>query len=118
MCRLALTLSASLLNNSRVTCEIERTLRRGANTPHAKYYKGKVEEHKLEIQELLTTLNLNAPSSNVDKRDPHFATAYPHTATTSAPERGKSLAPPSQISYGVLIAPQLFPRSKLQCFSL
>ena len=57
--------------------------------PHAKYNEGKVEEHKLEFQEILATLK--APSSNVDEHDPHFATAYPHTTTTSVPESGSSL---------------------------
>jgi len=46
-------------NNSRVVCEIEGTLRRGVDGPHVEYNQGKVEDHKLEIQEILG--NLNAP---------------------------------------------------------
>jgi hypothetical protein len=84
--------------------------------PHAKYNEGKVEKHKLGIQEIFAILN--APSSNVNGRDPHFATVHPHTATTSAPESSTPLSPPSPISYGVLIAPRLFPRSQLQQSSL
>ena len=42
-------------NDSRVVCEIEQTLRRGVDGLHID--KGKVEDHKLKIQELLGTLN-------------------------------------------------------------
>ena len=41
--------------------EIERTLRRGASMPYTEHNKGKVEAHKLEIQEILGTLTI--PSS-------------------------------------------------------
>ena len=50
---------------SRVMREIELTLRRGANLPHTEYGKDKVEEYKLEIQEILSVLN--APSSPLDE---------------------------------------------------
>jgi len=43
--------------NRRLTRAIELTLRRGASTPHAKYNKGKVEEHKLKIQDILGGFN-------------------------------------------------------------
>ena len=43
--------------------EIEQTLRRGADTPHIKYDKGKVEEYKLKIQGILGALN--APGSSL-----------------------------------------------------
>ena len=39
-------------------CKIERILRRGASTPHTGYDKDKVEGHRLEIQEILSTLRL------------------------------------------------------------
>ena len=43
-------------------CEIDRTLRRGANVPHTGYNKKKVEKYKLEIQKLLGVLDLqNSP---------------------------------------------------------
>ena len=57
----ALTSSASLLCNSRVFGEVVRTLRRGASTPRMEYDKGKIERHKVEIQEILGALN--APDS-------------------------------------------------------
>ena len=46
-------------------CEIERTLRRGASTPHTGYNKDKTEGHKLEIREILDALNV--PSSLPDE---------------------------------------------------
>jgi len=101
----------SLTNsNSRVTREIERTLRRGANIPRAKHNKGKVEEQKLRIQGIFDTLN--APSASLDETIP--VNSY-NTATSSIPESGAPSAPPSQILYGVLITHTL---SQLQCFSL
>ena len=47
----------TISSDSRLMCEIERTLRRGANTPHTGYNKERVEEHKREIQEVLGVLN-------------------------------------------------------------
>jgi len=71
-------------------CGIERTLGRGANVPHVKYNKGKVEGHKLEVQEILGTLN--TPSSPLDgaaKPDLQLSPVDPHgTATTSVAENG------------------------------
>ena len=96
-----------LTKQYRVISEIERALKRGASMPHVKYNKGKVEEHKLEIQRILA--NLNAPSSNVDEYVPHPATVYPHTATASISESGMSLVSLSPISYGRLITPRFFP---------
>jgi hypothetical protein len=88
-----LALSASLPSNSRVIGEIERTLRRGTSTPHIKYNKGKVEEHKPKIQEILGTLNaLGSPldeNLHAGEQAPHLAPIDPHgTATTSVPESG------------------------------
>jgi len=56
------------LNNFRLTCEIERTLGRGANTPYARYNKEEVEEQKLKIRRVLGALNLNPWSPPLDKR--------------------------------------------------
>jgi len=57
-------LYASLVpNNSRVMCDIEQTLRRGASVPHMKYNEDQVEIHKLEVEGILATLN--TPSSPV-----------------------------------------------------
>jgi hypothetical protein len=78
--------------------EIERTLRRGASAPHIEYNKGKVEEHKLKIQGILSTLGaLSSPldeNFNVGGSVPHLVHVDPHgTATTSVSEGGTSLAP-------------------------
>ena len=47
----------TISSDFRLVCEIERTLRRGANTPRAGYNKEKVEGHKREIQEVLVVLS-------------------------------------------------------------
>ena len=95
---------------SRLTCEIERTLRRGASTPHTKYDKEKVKDHKLEIQRILTTLttpNLALDRNlSMDTRAP--PDDPPDAAATSISESGTSSAPPSLIAYGLLIADHLF----------
>jgi len=74
---------APLPNNSRVTREIERTVRRGANTPRTKRKKAKVEGHKLKIQEIFDTLNAPGAPLPADSRG---------TATTSKSESGAPLA--------------------------
>jgi len=56
----------SSLSNSRVMCEIERTLGRGAGIPHIKHSKGKAERHKREIQDILDILK--ASSSCPDEK--------------------------------------------------
>ena len=43
-------------------------MRRGANTPRIKHSKGKVEGHKLKIQEIFDTLNTPSTSLPVDSR--------------------------------------------------
>ena len=102
MCRLSLALSVSMPNNFRVKCEIERIPTRRANSPRAKYKKGKVEAHKREIQETPGTLNvLNPPPREAPTR-PRRA------ATTSVVGSGTSLGPPSEALYGTPIAPYLF----------
>jgi len=40
--------------------EIGLTLRKGASLPHIEYGKDKVEEHKLEIREILDVLNVSS----------------------------------------------------------
>jgi len=79
-------LYASSRRNSRVMHEIERTLRKGANTPRTKHNKGKVEGHnakveghKLKIQEIFDTLNVPSAPLPVDSRG---------AATTSKSESG------------------------------
>ena len=42
--------------NFRHICEIERTLRIGADLPHAEYNKARLEEHKQGIQEIFNNL--------------------------------------------------------------
>ena len=66
MCQSTLALYVSTQqSDSRAMCGIERTLRRGAGTPHIRYNKGKVDGYKREIQEILGALN--PPSSYPDE---------------------------------------------------
>ena len=102
--------------------EIEQTLRRGADTPHIKYDKGKIEEHKLKIQEILGALN--APGSSLadenlsmSARAPKLALSGPPVITSVIGD-GTSLTPPSPVLYGILIAPRHPPLSQLRRISL
>ena len=77
---------------------------------HTGYHKERVEAHKLEIQEILDSLN--APGSHineslgVDERAANLAPVGPRdVATTPAPESGTSFIPPSRTLYGILITP-------------
>ena len=70
--------------------------------PHL-YNKGKVQGHKLKIQEILSSLN--ALSSSVNEHPPHLAPVHPYTATASASESGTSLSLSLPISCEVSIAP-------------
>ena len=102
--------------------EIEQTLRRGADTPHIKYDKGKVEEHKLKIQGILGALNTPGSSLadenlSMSARAPQLALRGPPVAT-SVIEDGMSLTPPSPVLYGILIAPRHPPLSQLRRISL
>jgi len=77
------------LNNPRVVCEIEQTLRRGVDGSHAEYNKGKIGDHKLEIQEILCTLN--APLNTGFARDvcaPPSTRYHQDNAAASASENG------------------------------
>jgi len=81
--------------------------------PRAEYDKGKIEGHKLEIQEILSALNAASlpldENPSVSNRAPHSAPINPHdTATISISESGTSLAPPSSIVFGMLITPRFF----------
>jgi len=71
-------------------CEIERTLKRGATTPHIAYRKEEVEGHKLEIQEILSVL------------------------TATAAESRTLLTLPSPILCGILTVPRFTPLSWFQ----
>jgi hypothetical protein len=44
-------------NNFSLICEIERALKGGVGTAHTKHSKEKIEEYKLEIQEILGVFN-------------------------------------------------------------
>lgn len=115
MCRLAFTLSGSVPRNFRILCEIERVLRSMQRTGYNSY---RVERHKLEIQEILDTLNAPTPpvdeTPSVDERGVKLApTDRCDAATTSAPESGTSFVPPSRTLYGILITPY-FSTSTLQ----
>lgn len=84
-----------LLNNSRVICEIERALRRGASTPRMEYGKSKIERHKLEIQETLNVLNMQNSSLGGDDRvgecaSKPLADGCRDSPEVSTPQSGKS----------------------------
>jgi len=76
--------------------------------PRSKHNKGKVEEHKLKIQEIRNTLNVSKAPLTLSERVPDLTPVDSHeAATTSASQSGTSSSPPSLISYGVLITPAL-----------
>ena len=81
----------------RLICEIERTLRRGANTSHVGYDKERVEEHKREVQEVLGVLNSQRSPLNENLSMVESATAVVSvasgTATTSVAKSGMSPTP-------------------------
>lgn len=72
---------------------LERTLGREANVPHIKYNKGKVEGHKLGVQEILGTLNTpDSPLGGATKPGLQLARVDPSkTATISVVENGTHL---------------------------
>jgi len=100
-------------------CEIELTLRRGANLPRIEFGKDKVEEYKLEIQEMLSVLNV--PSSldenlGVGERPPRLAPVS--LQLTNKPSGSKSGTPSaSPFLCGVLML-RVFFSSRLQHSSL
>ena len=57
----------TILNDLRAMLKIERTLRRGASTPHTRYNKEKIENHVQEVQQLLASLNAQSspPGENL-----------------------------------------------------
>ena len=79
-------------------CQIEWALKRGANTPHAEYDKEKVEEHKLEIQEILSALDLQSlpPYESPSAIESVTPVAPIVSGTTTATPSGTYSAPPSQ----------------------
>jgi len=82
-------------SNFRLTRELERTLRRGANSPQTKYNKEKVEGYKLEIQQILQALH--APRNENSVAESVIPVAQGHSdsiATTPAAESGMSLPHP------------------------
>ena len=79
--------------NYRHICGIERALRGGVNTQHTKYDKQKVEEHKLEIREILGIVNPRSLSFGENLGAIESPTVVA-PATTSVAESGMSSAPP------------------------
>ena len=105
---ISLILGAPLASDSRITDEIERSLRRGANLPRVRRNKSKVEGHKLKIREILNTLE--APSTPLDgtlslsERVPNLAPVDAHAAaTTPTSGSGTSSVLPFPIPHGVLL---------------
>ena len=102
-----------LPRNSRVTREIERTLRR-AKVPGTKRNKGGVEGHKLKIQEIHNALNALSTSLdenlNSNERVPDLPPVDSHkVATTSVSGSGTSSALHLPILCRVLINPASSP---------
>lgn len=104
----------TILSDFRLTREIERTLMRGADAPNT---KEKVERHRLEIQQVLSSLTIpRSPleSLSVDGRASNPVSIDPHdTSITSVSDSGTSLDLPSSILDGELNVPPLTPLSKL-----
>ena len=98
----------SFPSNHRVTEEIERTLRRGANTPRTKNNKSKAkgQKVKLKTQEVLDPRD--APNIPVDPIDSHGI------ATASIPESGASFIP----AFSDIVERQSLPPFQLQYSSL
>ena len=91
-------------------CEIERTLRGRANTPHTEHNREKVEEHKLEIQEILgvpdsQSLPLDQYSNVTESATPVVPVASSSTITISS---GAPLVLPAEPD-GILIATRSVP---------
>ena len=106
----------TILNGPRLLCEIERTLRSGVNPPHTKYDKEKVEEHKLEIREILDVFNPRSPPFGE-----YFGMIGSPTLVVpavSAAESGTSSASPSPVLHATLTVPRYILLSQLQHSSL
>ena len=78
--------------------EIERTLRRGANTLYTKYNKEEVEEYKLEIQEILGVFNIQSSPLNHESHtaiESHASAApiAPSDAATMSVVKGGTSSP-------------------------
>lgn len=72
--------------------EAESTLRRGADMLDVGYYnKSRLEEHKLEIEKMLSTINTPL-DGHLTMREPN-ASSTP-APTDSVPNSGTSLLPP------------------------
>ena len=85
-----MALFTSIPSNSRIIYEIERIARQGASMSRIEYDNGEVEWYKLEIQEILGTLNeaLGVGEHATDSApiDPH------HPATAPVSDSGTPLA--------------------------
>ena len=97
MRRLVMALFTSIPSNSRIIYEIERTIRQRANMSHIEYNNSEVEWYKLEIQEILSTLNTSSSSLSetlsVGEHATDSASIDPHRpATAPVSESGTPLA--------------------------
>ena len=102
---MTLALSTFISNDSRVMYRIGR----GANIPFIEYNKDKVEGHNVEVQGILSALDVpNSPldeTIGADRRTANLAPVDPHdTAAIPAPESGMPLVQSPPILYRVLIA--------------
>lgn len=104
--------------NSRAMREIERTVRRGTSTPYTRYNKEKIENHILEVQQLLDTLN--AQNLPLDKT--HCAVEHDlmqeeprDIATPSVFENGMSPAPHSPTMCRMLNDPSFLNSTTAAC---
>jgi len=88
-------------------CEIELTLRRGANLPRIEYGKDKVEEHKLEIQEIFNVLNPSSPpldeNFGMGKRASRLAPSGPQFTTKASGSKSGTPSALVQLRRFVLI---------------
>lgn len=90
-----------LPNDPRSLREIERTLRRGASTPHIAYDKQKIESHALEIQQALDTLNGLSSQDPMGERSPHLTpVSAQDAATIPVSRKGKYPYPFSPTCWG------------------
>ena len=87
----------SPLTDSRIMCEIEQILRRGASTPDTRHNKDKIEGYKLKVQETLGTIYATSLPPNETLRVGEHATSPApvgphHTVIIPVSESGTSLA--------------------------
>ena len=84
-----------IISGSRATCDIERIIRTGASRSGIQYDKGKIEERKLEIEQMLNALSTHRSSlvgeRSVDHRAPQSIDVDSRSnAVTSVSHSGRS----------------------------